>query len=208
MFSLITTIIANSGIWGVFALMLLENLLPVIPSELILPLAGYQAAKGQFEPVLAIIMATAGSSIGGFSWYMVGRWYGLGRLQALADKHGRWLPFTSREISKANAWFQRWGPLTVCVGRALPGVRGVICIPAGIAHMPAPRFLLWSTIGAFAWSDLLISSGYALQAHYDSIQRWLNPVVDGLLICGLALYLLRVVRFRKSTDVQDSDRSL
>ena len=122
--------------------------------------------------------------------------FGIERLKALAARHGRWLPITGREIIKADGWFQRWGPLTVCVGRALPGVRGVICIPAGIAHMPLPRFLLWSTIGAFAWSDLLVSSGYALRAHYDAIQQWLNPLVNGFLILCLTIYLVRVVRFR------------
>ena len=73
MFNLITTVIAKSGVWGVFLLMLSENLIPVIPSELVLPLVGFQAAKGQFEPVAAIIAATAGSSIGGLAWYGVGR---------------------------------------------------------------------------------------------------------------------------------------
>lgn len=196
MFGLIAGAIAKSGAWGVFLLMLLENLVPVIPSELILPLAGFQAARGQLDPVLAVIAATAGSVIGGVAWYGLGRWYGLERLQKLADSHGRWLPITSDEVIHADRWFKRWGALAVVVGRSLPGVRGVICIPAGIAAMPIGWFLLWSSLGAAAWSTLLILAGYALNAHYDTVQHWLNPVANGFLVLCVALYLFRVVRYR------------
>ena len=196
MFNLITGVIAKSGVWGVLLLMLVENLVPIIPSELVLPLAGYQAAKGQFDPVVAIIAATFGSAMGGLAWYALGRWFGLDRFQVLADRAGRWLPVSRREIAEADAWFQRWGPVAVCLGRALPGVRGVICIPAGIAEMSMPRFLIWSSIGAFAWSDLLVSSGYALHDHYDAVQGWLNPVADGFLASCIGFYLFRVSRYR------------
>ena len=196
MFNLITTIIAKSGVVGVFLLMLLENILPIIPSELILPLAGYQAADGQFDPVVVIIAATIGSVIGGCFWYGLGRWFGLHRLQAIANTHGRWLPITRSEVAKADAWFKRWGALAVCVGRTLPGVRGVICIPAGIGRMPLLKFLVWSTLGAFAWSDLLVSCGYILHTHYDLVEKWLNPVADGFLVLCAAAYLFRVIRYR------------
>ena len=196
MFSLITGVIAKSGVLGVFMLMVVENILPIIPSELILPLAGFQAARGQFDPVVVIIAATLGSAIGGAVWYGIGRWFGLQRLQRLATLGGRWSPFTIEEITTANVWFGRWGSLAVCVGRALPGVRGVICIPAGIARMPFLRYLIWSTIGTFAWSDLLVSSGYALHAHFGAVQQWLNPIADGFLILCGAFYLLRVIRYR------------
>jgi membrane protein DedA with SNARE-associated domain len=197
MFSFVTGVIAKSGIWGVFLLMLLENVAPILPSELILPLAGFQAAQGQFYPVAAIILATLGSALGGLAWYAVGRWIGLERLRTLADGHGRWLPVTGEEVARANAWFQRCGPFAVCIGRAAPGVRGVICIPAGVARMPLVRFLIWSSLGAFAWSDLLISSGYALRADYRIVAQWVNPVSDGLVILCVALYLLRVLTYRK-----------
>ena len=176
--------------------MLVENLVPIIPSELILPLAGFQAARGQFSPLMATLAATIGSSLGGAAWYGLGRVFGLERLKALADNHGRWLPFTSNEISRADRWFQSWGRFAICVGRTIPGVRGVICIPAGIAAMPVTRFWLWSSIGALLWSSALVMTGYALNAHYSAVQRWLNPIADGfLIVCGL-LYLLRVIRYR------------
>ena len=198
MFNLIVGVIAKSGVVGVLLLMLLENLIPIIPSELILPLAGFQAAKGQFDPVVAIIAATIGSSLGGAAWYFLGRWYGLERLQTLAEGHGRWLPVTSGEILQAHTWFRRWGAVAVGLGRAMPGVRGVICIPAGIAQMPFLKFLIWSTLGAFAWSDLLVSSGYLLQSHCVVVQKWLNPVADAVLVLCVCFYLYRVFRRRPS----------
>ena len=196
MFSFITGMIAKTGVWGVLLLMLVENVVPFIPSELILPLAGFQAARGQFALLPAIFAATVGSAIGGAVWYGVGRWYGIDRLRRLADRHGRWLPMTSQEVMRADMWFRRWGPLAVLIGRTLPAVRGVICIPAGIAAMPLGRFLFWSTLGAASWSSLLVLAGYALNAHYDVIQRWLNPVSDGFLILCLGAYIVRVLRYR------------
>lgn len=200
MFSFITGVIAKSGLLGVALLMLLENLLPIIPSELILPLAGFQAARGQFDPVAAIVAGTAGSLAGGFVWYLVGRTLGVGRLQAFAQRGGRWFPVTPGEVGRANAWFCRWGALAVCVGRALPGIRGVICIPAGLARMSPLVFLIASGIGAFAWSDVLVSSGYALRAHYAVVEGWLNPLADGLFGLVLLLYLYRVLRARPQAD--------
>ena len=196
MFNLVLGTIAKSGAWGVFVLMLAENLLPVIPSELILPLAGFQAASGQFHPAAAILAGTVGSLVGGLAWYGLAYGLGLDRLQRVIDRHGRWLPITSQELHKSHGWFQRWGSLAVCVGRALPGVRGVICIPAGIARMPLLLFLACSTIGAAVWSTLLVFSGYVLQSHYEEVHRWLNPIADGFLLLCVAIYFVRVACYR------------
>ena len=196
MFSLITGVIAKFGVWGVFFLMLLENLIPLIPSELILPMAGFQAARGQFDPVSAVLLATAGSSIGGAAWYAIGRWVGLERFNALSERHGRWLPVSRSELERSRDWFMRWGAAAVFIGRTLPGVRGVICIPAGIIKMRFSRFLAWSTAGALIWSGALVTAGYVLHDHYASVSTLLNPVADTFLGLSLALYLFRVARYR------------
>ncbi len=194
MFSLTIEIIARFGVGGVFLLMLLENLVPIIPSELILPLAGFQAARRQFDPGLAVAAATLASVVGGGAWYALGRRVGFGRVGAFAERHGRWLPVTRQEVERANRWFCRWGVLAVCLGRALPGVRGVICIPAGMARMSLGAFILSSAVGSFAWSSVLVSSGYLLHAHYGVVQGWLDPVTDGVLAAFAGLYLFRVAR--------------
>ena len=203
MFNLVIGIIAKSGAWGVLILMLAENLIPIIPSELILPLAGFQAANGQFHPAAAILAGTVGSVFGGLAWYGLGYRLGLDRLRRMTERHGRWLPITSQELHKSHGWFQRWGSLAVCVGRALPGVRGVICIPAGITRTPLLTFLVCSTIGAAIWSTLLVFSGYALQSNYEAVHQWMNPVADGFLLLCVAFYFLRVACYRSAR--QDFD---
>jgi membrane protein DedA with SNARE-associated domain len=160
------------------------------------PFAGVQAARGQFSTLIAIMAATVGSVVGGAAWYGLGRWFGLDRLRRLADRHSRWLPITSAEVLRADAWFQRWGSLAILTGRALPGVRGVIYIPAGVAAMPLGRFLIWSSLGAAAWSSILFLAGYELNAHYEVGRRWLNPASDGFLMLCMVVCIVRVVRYR------------
>ena len=140
MFTLIAQIVGKMGVGGVFLLMMVENLVPVIPSELILPLAGLEASRGAFGPYAAIAAATVGSIIGGLAWYYIGRRLGLERLQALASAGGRWMAVTPNEIAHADRWFKHWGAFAVCAGRALPGVRGVICVPAGVSHIRSGVF--------------------------------------------------------------------
>ena len=196
MFTLITMVIGRAGLSGVFLLMLVENLLPFIPSELILPLAGYEAAQGRFHPVLAVLAGGLGSSLGGAAWYAVGRRIGGERLERFAERHGRWLGLSPAEVRRATVWFNRRGALAVCIGRMLPGVRAVICIPAGVAKMPFPSFLLWSSLGAFAWSALLVTAGMMLGAHYGQIDHWMNPLVDGLIVVAVLLYGARVITYK------------
>jgi len=196
MFTLITQVIGRAGLSGVFLLMLVENLLPFIPSELILPLAGFEAAQGRFPPAMAVLAGGLGSALGGVAWYALGRRIGGERLARFAERHGRWLGLSAAEVRKATAWFARRGALAVCLGRMLPGVRAVICIPAGVAKMPFGRFILWSSLGAFVWSGLLVAAGVMLGARYDDVDRWMNPVVDGLIIVAVALYGIRVATYR------------
>jgi membrane protein DedA with SNARE-associated domain len=103
---------------------------------------------------------------------------------------------TRAEIDRAEHWFTRWGALAVLIGRAVPGVGGVICIPAGMARMGTALFLLASGPGALFWSALLVASGYVLQANFSSVDRWLNPISAGFAAVVAAIYLWRVVRYR------------
>ena len=196
MFTLIAAVIHRIGLVGVGFLMLVENLVPVIPSELIMPMAGYESARGTFSPVLVIVAGTAGSILGSLPWYWAGRTVGLYRLKRWAAHSGRWLTLSPEEIDRGEAWFKRWGAATVFIGRCLPGVRGFICLPAGVAKMPFPSFLLWSSLGALAWTTLLTIAGYALQARFTQVDRWLNPVTDLMVVVLMVGYAVRVVRYR------------
>ncbi|MGI8839275.1 MAG: DedA family protein [Caulobacteraceae bacterium] len=202
MFNLIVGVIQKSGVVGVGLLMLLENVIPIIPSELIMPMAGYEAAKGAFSPMAAILAGTVGSIVGGTVWYGIGRQLGLERLKRWADGGGRWITLSPDEVTRGHAWFQRWGPAAVCIGRALPGVRGVICIPAGIARMPFWPFLLWSSLGALIWTTLLVLAGYGLNAEYRLVEHWLNPVTDGFVALCLIVYAVRVARYRSRRSIE------
>ncbi len=194
MFSLIAALIQKTGLVGVGLLMLAENLIPILPSELIMPMAGYEAARGAFSPMLAVLVGTAASVAGGAVWYDIGRRLGLARLKRWAAQGGWWLTVTPEELDRAEGWFRRWGAAAVCIGRTLPGVRGVICLPAGVSRMAFGRFLIWSTLGALIWTTLLVLAGYALQQRFTAIDRWLNPVTDGFAALCVVFYVARVVR--------------
>jgi membrane protein DedA with SNARE-associated domain len=120
-FDIITSILASLGGFGVFLLMLAENVFPPIPSEVILPLAGYTAAQGRGSLWVVAIAGTLGSAAGAVLWYYVGRWIGIERLKRFASRHGRWLTLTPGEVDHVDRWFDRYGRWAVLFGRMVPG---------------------------------------------------------------------------------------
>jgi membrane protein DedA with SNARE-associated domain len=194
MFKLISALLEHYGLWGVFGMMLVENLVPIIPSELILPLAGFEAARGHVDTTAAIFVATLGSTIGGTAWYGIGYGLGIDRLRQLVRRSRGWIPISVPELDLSEAWFKRWGSVAVAIGRTLPGVRGVICVPPGLARMHLGAFLASSAVGAGLWSALLIGLGYWLNARYALIGAWLSPIADVFFLGVAGIYGLRVVR--------------
>ena len=189
--------ITQQGYIAIAALMLLENLFPPIPSELIMPFAGFVAAQGNLHPAGVVLVGTAGSVAGTLPWYWAGRAIGLARLQAWADRHGRWLTVSRQDINKAQAWFERRGAVAVTLGRLVPALRSVISAPAGIARMPMVKFLYWSALGSLLWTSALTAVGYLLQNRYDAAVDWLDPVTKVVLVAALAAYAWRVITFGK-----------
>src|SRR5690606_15923961 len=124
-------VITELGYPGIVLLMLLEAVFPPIPSELIIPFAGYSAAQGALDPVLVVLSASLGSLLGMVPWYLAGRLFGLERCRWLADRYGRWLTVTSADIVRADGWFARYGGAVVLFGRLLPIIRTLISVPAG-----------------------------------------------------------------------------
>ena len=197
MASWIEGIVQSTGVFGIAFLMLLENLFPPIPSELIMPLAGYIAAQGQANIVLIIVAGTIGSLAGGFFWYAIGRWVGEERLKRIADRYGRWVTLSRQDIDKADDWFDEHGHKAVLLGRLVPTVRTLISIPAGLSEMPVRRFLLYSGIGTAAWTTILALLGYGLGSQYERVGAWVDPVSYGVLGLIVLIYLYRVVTFKK-----------
>lgn len=182
--------------------MLLDNVFPPIPSELVMPLAGFAAARGQISLVGIILAGTAGSLTGALIWYGVGRWLGHERLLRFAARHGRWLTLNPAEVERASAWFVRHGGSAVFLGRMIPGVRSLISVPAGVAGMPLVPFLAYSTVGSAIWTSLLATAGYRLGADYRAVAGFIEPIGNGVLILALALYLYRVLTFNRRAGVQ------
>ncbi len=187
------------GYWGIGLLMFLENLFPPIPSELIMPLAGFTVAKGQMNFQYAVLAGVVGAVLGALPWYYAGKLVGEERLGAIADRYGKWLGISKVDIDKANRWFYRRGSQAVLLGRLVPGIRTLISLPAGISHMRLAPFLVYSTIGTTIWTTLLTYAGYLLGEHYDRVDDYLAPLSKVVLVGLIGSLGVWIVR-RKQTQ--------
>jgi membrane protein DedA with SNARE-associated domain len=182
------------GYGGIALLMFLENLFPPIPSELIMPLAGFTVAKGKMDFIIAVIAGVLGTVLGAFPWYYAGRILDEHRLEKLADKYGKWISVSSTDIRKANSWFNRHGGKAVFLCRLVPGVRTLISLPAGINNMAMIPFLIYSTIGTTLWVVFLTAAGYKLGEHYDLVDEYLGPVSKIVLLIIIIWFIIWIVR--------------
>jgi len=201
-FDFITEFMQSGGYLAVFALMALENIFPPIPSELIMPFAGFVAARGELNVVGVLLAGTAGSVAGALPWYYAGKVYGKERLEAFADKHARWLTVTHGDIEHAMESFEKHGRKVVLFGRLIPAIRTLISVPAGLARMSMGQFLLYSTIGSLVWTGILAGAGYLLESQYERVAEYVDPVSKAILIGLLAWYLYRVATFKKRAKAQ------
>jgi membrane protein DedA with SNARE-associated domain len=197
MFDWVTGFVERSGYLAITLLMFAENVFPPIPSELIMPMAGFTAARGDLDLALVVLAGALGSLLGASFWYLVGRWVGCERLRRFAARHGRWLTLSPEEIDHAQDWFRRHGGKAVLLGRLIPAVRTLISVPAGIAGMPPLAFLAYSTIGTTLWTALLAIAGYLLEDQYHAIAGYLNPVSNLAMGAVAAWYLYRVATWRR-----------
>jgi membrane protein DedA with SNARE-associated domain len=188
--------ITATGYWGIFLLMLLESVFPPIPSELIIPFAGFSVQRGDLNLIGVLAATTGGAVVGMLPWYFAARLLGLTRTKWLADKIGRWLAMNSDEIDVASAWFLRYGPVIVFAGRLLPIIRTLISVPAGIAAMPVAAFIVASALGALLWNSILIGAGYLLSSHYDMVETIIDPATYIVLAACVLIYLWRVVTWK------------
>jgi membrane protein DedA with SNARE-associated domain len=196
-FDWILSVIGRGGLAGLALLMFLENLVPPIPSELIMPLAGFEAARGRFSFAGVVAAGTAGSLAGAVFWYEVGRRVGCERLSAWAERHGRWLALSGDDVARATGWFERHGGWAVFLGRLAPGVRTFISVPAGVAAMPWLPFLGWTLAGTTLWTTLLAGAGFLLNRQYEHVERWTNPAANLVFGALAVLYLYRVVTWKR-----------
>lgn len=190
---------------GIALAIFLENVFPPIPSEVVLPLAGFTAAAGRYTAVEAVLWATLGSVTGALLLYGVGAVVGMDRLRLVARR----MPLVDvADVDKADAWFSRHGRKAVFLGRLIPGVRSLISIPAGVDRMPLSSFLLMTTAGSLLWNTALIAAGYALGSRYHLVEQYVDPiskvvyVLIVLAVVGWVIYLVRRSR-RRNHDPDD-----
>jgi membrane protein DedA with SNARE-associated domain len=194
MMDIITSWVTAAGYWGVFGLMFLENLFPPIPSELIMPFAGFAAARGELSVSLVILAGILGTIVGNMFWYEFARAFGVTRTRSLCEKYGRWIGVRSDDLDKAEATLRRWGPLAVFLGRIMPGIRTVISIPAGLIEMPRKTFYAWTLLGTTIWVVALTMVGYILEEGYAQLEPWIDPIGKGLILLVGVMFLWQIWR--------------
>jgi membrane protein DedA with SNARE-associated domain len=174
-------ILVDLGYFGVALLMFVETIFPPIPSEAVLPLAGYFAEQGEFSLLLVVIVATIGSVSGAVMLYEAARRGG----RPFADAFMRRGRIDPSRMDQAERWFTRRGPLVVLVARCVPGVRSVISLPAGVLRMPRGQYLLFTTLGSLLWNLLLVWAGYLLGTRWEEVGDLIGPISKPALVVAV-----------------------
>jgi membrane protein DedA with SNARE-associated domain len=188
MFEWVTNLIAELGYGGVALLMFLENLVPPVPSELIMPLAGFVASQGELAYWAVLLAGTTGSFAGALFWFLVGRRIGEQRLRRFVDRYGKWVTLTCEDIDQATEWFRRHGAASVFVGRLIPGVRTFISVPAGLSSMPLLVFSAYTIAGTVTWTGALMFAGHLLRENYSVVGDYIG-VLSNVIFAAFAAAL-------------------
>ena len=193
----VISLIEQTRYVGVFLLMFLETVFPPVPSEVIMPIAGVGAARGQMTLWGVILSGTGGAMFGNFFWYLLARVIGITRFRPFIEKHGRWLTMDWPDVEKAERLFGRFGGFVVGIGRMLPTIRSVVSIPAGLLRMRLKSFLFWSTVGTAGWSSALAIAGYMLGQQFSEIEKVIGPISMAVIGLIVAAYVWRQLTWRK-----------
>lgn len=191
----IIRLIEQGGYWGIFLLMIIENVFPPIPSEVIMGVGGIAVARGSMAFWPLLLVGTAGSTIGNYVWFLLGDRFGYARLRPLVARWGRWLTMEWEDVEKASTFFRSHGQWIVFALRFSPFLRTMISLPAGLAHMKHWRFLLFTFAGAAVWNTVLIHGGRLL-ARFSGLEDVLGEAVLGLTVAIVGWYLWRVIRWK------------
>jgi membrane protein DedA with SNARE-associated domain len=193
-----TDLIASGGLSGVFLLMVAENLFPPIPSEVVMPLAGFAAARGQMSLQGVVVAGVAGSLAGNAVWFELARAFGTDRMYRILDRMHRFTRLGREEVGKAEAALRRNGPAAVCIARMMPGIRTGISIPAGLVILPRRVFYFWTAVGTSIWTGGLAVAGYLLEDRFDLVERWAGPIGLTIMLCVFALIGWQIWKSRRA----------
>ena len=182
-------LIAATGYFGIVLLTIVENVFPPIPSEYIMPLAGFMVSEDKFTLFGVIAAGTLGSVLGAVPLYFPGNYVGEEGMKNFAENHGRWLTLSPEDIERANVWFDKYGVFAVLLCRLIPGIRSLISIPAGINGMNIFTFLFFTAVGTAVWTSILAYAGYFLGSNFREIEDYLDIVTYIVFGSIIALYL-------------------
>jgi membrane protein DedA with SNARE-associated domain len=188
----VTTVVETLGYVGVAFLVALENVFPPIPSEVILPLAGFVAGEGKASLPGMVVAATVGSVVGAWILYGISAAIGPERLHQFLVRYGRWFGVKERDLIRAEDWFDRRAGTAVLIGRCVPLIRSVVSIPAGFRRMPLLRFTLYTAIGSLLWNTTLIGAGAILGDRWERVGDVVG-LLQGVVIVaivGLVLFFM------------------
>lgn len=201
----ITSIMADFGYIGIFVLIMVENLFPPIPSEIILTFGGFMTTVTSLNVVMVIIVATLGSVVGAILLYKVASYFGKERLTKIVLKYGRILRLKESDIERAESFFLKYGSWAVFLCRMIPLIRSLISIPAGMTKMKMSRFLILTTAGSLLWNTVLIGLGAMLGESWseivvfmDSFSTIIYSIIAILVVVGLGFFFR--ARFKKTLD--------
>ncbi|MGL4609455.1 MAG: DedA family protein [Trueperaceae bacterium] len=182
-------IIGSLGYVGIAFLMMLENIFPPIPSELVVPFAGFLISRGEMNFIAVVIASSIGALLGTTFLYYLGLWFGEERLRLLLRRYGKYVFFPESSYDKALAAFNKHDKAVIFWSRLVPGLRSVISLPAGVTKMPLPRFLLYTTLGTIVWNTLLAAGGVWLGNNWTQMMTF----VDRFKYVALPLIALLIV---------------
>lgn len=191
------------GYPGVFILMLVENLFPPIPSEMVMPFAGFLVAQGDFHVFGILIAGTLGSLAGALVIYYLGGKLGQKRVERWLERYGKYVLLDKNDLRRALDAFERHGNLSVLIGRVIPGVRSLISLPAGMRKMPLPQFLALTAVGTVAWNALLIFAGFTLGRNWQrvlGIMDTYETVIYGIMGAALLYFVFRRLNNRRASE--------
>jgi membrane protein DedA with SNARE-associated domain len=183
-------VISTIGYLGIFFLMVMESMVVPIPSELVLPFAGFLISRGDFSFACVMIVSSLGSIVGSLISYYMGRYGG----NAFLLKYGKYVLMDVEDLNKTERWFEKRGEYTIFISRFIPVVRHLISIPAGIGKMNLKRFALYTVVGASMWNFILLYAGYLLGEHWARIKHYSEPVsltVAALLVIAFIWFVYR-----------------
>lgn len=196
----ITRLIADMGYLGVALLMFLENLFPPIPSEVIMPLAGFTAADGELSLVGVLIAGTAGTLAGALFWYYVARTVSEDRLRGWLERHGRWLTIAPGDVDGVQRRFRRNQRWAIPVGHLIPGLRTLISIPAGLFAVGLVRFVILTSAGGGVWTSALGLAGFVLGRRFRAVEDYVGPASVAIMLGLVVYYVYRVATYRSASE--------